>query len=129
MLITHGWAHFLCSLCVAKCRGVGLRLISTEAMLAIILVQFILLLMAHTTENALYFQNEKYGRALINIQQTVPVEQTLQCSESHTRLLHSMHRLKQMEMPLITFTHTNTHTCSHAHTYVCVHVCTKISGI
>lgn len=127
MLITHGWAHSLCSLYIAKCRGVGLRLISTEAMSAVTSLWFILLLMAQTTENTLYFRNEKYSRALIYIQQSVPEEHTLQCSKSHTRLSYTTHELRQVEMLLITFTHkhtyTHTHTHSHTQIYVCVCVC------
>lgn len=72
ILITHGWALSLCPLCTARCRRIGLRLISTEAMSAVTWLQFILLPMAQITENSLYFQNEKYSRALINIQQGVP---------------------------------------------------------
>lgn len=42
--------------------------------------------MAQITENALYFQNEKYSRALINIHQGIPEEYRVQCSQSHMAL-------------------------------------------
>lgn len=74
-------------LCTARCRGIGLELISTKAMSAVTWLQFILHLMAQITGNILYVQNENYSRAVINIQQGVPGEYRVQCSKSHKALM------------------------------------------
>lgn len=64
MLITHGWAHSLCSLCIAKLRGVALGLISTKAMSAITLQRYILVDMAQTLKAPFIFKTRCTAQSL-----------------------------------------------------------------
>lgn len=123
--VTCSWELSLCPLGTARCGGIGLVLISTEAMSAVTWLLFILHLTAQITENTLYFQNEKYSRTLINMQQGVPEECRVQCSQSHVALIAYI----WTETSGDAFGYFYTHQHSHEYLYMCVCICTKTSVV
>lgn len=129
ILITQGWALSVCPLCTARCRGIALGLISTKAMSAVTWLLFILHLTAQITKNTLHFQNENFSRALINIQQGVPEEYRVQCSQSHKTLIG--YTWTETSGVAFGYFHTQRHTQTFI--WMCVYVsmciCTKTSVI